>query len=86
MLQKAPMILDLKFTTTLVYSANSPLSVYVLNTQDELPSSNIPVILEQVTNGKSGNRKWIKLSSAFTDKHGCITALYPEGKIRSWHI
>ncbi len=75
MLQKAFLYLVLFLTASIAYSANNPLSVHVLNTQDGLPSPNVQVTLEQMKDGK-----WIELSSALTDKQGRVTALYPEGK------
>lgn len=75
MLQRAFFCLALCLTTSIAYSADNPLSVHVLNTQDGLPSPNIQVTLEQMKNGK-----WIELSSAVTNKQGRVTALYPEEK------
>jgi 5-hydroxyisourate hydrolase len=75
MAQKAFLCLVLCFTVSMAYSANNPLSVHVLNTQDGLPSPDVQVTLEQMKDGR-----WIELRSAFTDKQGRVTALYPEGK------
>ena len=75
MLQKRLFCLALCLTASMAYSANNPLSVHVLNTQDGLPSPDIQVTLEQMKDGG-----WIKLNSALTNKQGRVTALYPEGK------
>ncbi len=53
--------------------AQNPLSVYVLNLENGLPSAGVKVILE-----KQENNQWKQLSTSTTNQQGCIPDLYPK--------
>jgi 5-hydroxyisourate hydrolase len=54
-------------------AANNPLSVHVLNLQDGLPSSEVVVTLEKLSDDR-----WSLLNTASTDAQGRIAALFPQ--------
>lgn len=54
-------------------AAGNPLSVHVLNLQDGLPSSEVVVTLEKLSDDR-----WSLLNTASTDAQGRIAALFPQ--------